>query len=112
MVVLFVTHCGWNSVLESVTTGGPIVTWPTSAEQFYNDKLATRVLKTGAGVGEEKCTRSIGECGCLVRREKMEEVVREMMDAGGEAAEWMRERAAELGEAAKRAVEVGGLSYN
>uniref|UniRef100_A0A0D9W319 Glycosyltransferase n=1 Tax=Leersia perrieri TaxID=77586 RepID=A0A0D9W319_9ORYZ len=32
----FLSHCGWNSVLESVSCGVPMVGWPLSAEQFYN----------------------------------------------------------------------------
>ena len=47
----FVTHCGWNSTLEGVTAGVPMVTWPLSVEQFYNEKLVTRVLKIGVNVG-------------------------------------------------------------
>lgn len=32
----FVSHCGWNSILESVWFGVPIVTWPIYAEQQIN----------------------------------------------------------------------------
>ncbi|PIN22166.1 UDP-glucuronosyl and UDP-glucosyl transferase [Handroanthus impetiginosus] len=32
----FVSHCGWNSILESVWCGVPIATWPLSAEQQAN----------------------------------------------------------------------------
>jgi hypothetical protein len=39
----FVTHCGWNSTLEGVTAGVPMVTWPMFAEQFFNEKLVTQV---------------------------------------------------------------------
>ena len=51
VVGAFVTHCGWNSTLEGVCCGVPMVAWPLSAEQFFNEKLLTDVLKIGVGVG-------------------------------------------------------------
>uniref|UniRef100_A0ACD5T8B0 Uncharacterized protein n=1 Tax=Avena sativa TaxID=4498 RepID=A0ACD5T8B0_AVESA len=33
---VFVTHCGWNSVLEGVTAGVPMLCWPLYAEQKLN----------------------------------------------------------------------------
>ncbi|VAH41285.1 unnamed protein product [Triticum turgidum subsp. durum] len=44
----FVTHCGWNSVLETVAAGVPVLTWPIVFEQFINERLLTEVL----GIGE------------------------------------------------------------
>ncbi|KAL5750475.1 hypothetical protein ACOSP7_025078 [Xanthoceras sorbifolium] len=38
----FVSHCGWNSILESLWYGVPIVTWPLYAEQQFN---AFRMVK-------------------------------------------------------------------
>ncbi|KAM0045562.1 putative UDP-glucuronosyl/UDP-glucosyltransferase, UDP-glycosyltransferase family [Helianthus debilis subsp. tardiflorus] len=50
----FLTHCGWNSNLEGVCAGVPMVTWPQFQEQFYNEKLVVQVLRTGVCVGAKK----------------------------------------------------------
>lgn len=44
----FVTQCGWNSVLEAVAAGVPMLTWPKVYEQFITERLITDVL----GIGE------------------------------------------------------------
>ncbi|XWS62932.1 hypothetical protein CRYUN_Cryun06bG0053000 [Craigia yunnanensis] len=96
----FVTHCGWNSILEVVSAGLPMVTWPVFAEQFYNEKLVTQVLKIGIGVGVQKWVEVVGD---FVKKDAIEKAVKEIMV--GEKAEEMRSRAKALGEKAKRAVD-------
>lgn len=44
----FISHCGWNSALEALENGMPLVGWPMAAEQFYNAKLL--VEKVGVWV--------------------------------------------------------------
>ncbi|KAK6916418.1 UDP-glucuronosyl/UDP-glucosyltransferase [Dillenia turbinata] len=103
----FVTHCGWNSTLEGISAGLPMVTWPVFAEQFFNEKLVTDVLRNGVGVGAKQWVRLEGDS---VKREAITKAVRAVMV--GEESEEMRMRARELGEKARRAVEEGGSSYN
>lgn len=105
----FMTHCGWNSSLEGVDAGIPMITWPLTAEQFSNEKLITDVLKIGVSVGNIEWTWN-SDSKMLVGREKVAEVVGKVMGGGDEAVE-MRRRAIQLGEKAKRAVEEGGSSY-
>ncbi|XP_031258021.1 UDP-glycosyltransferase 92A1-like [Pistacia vera] len=40
----FLSHCGWNSVLESLSHGVPMIGWPVAAEQFYNVKLLEEMI--------------------------------------------------------------------
>lgn len=49
----FVTHCGWNSVLEAAAAGVPALTWPLVFEQFINERLVTEVVAFGARVWED-----------------------------------------------------------
>ncbi|KAK9677679.1 hypothetical protein RND81_11G160200 [Saponaria officinalis] len=104
----FVTHCGWNSTLEGISAGVPMVTWPFFAEQFYNEKLVTQILKIGVQVGAKKWSRmpSIED---VISQDAIEKALTEIM---GEKGEEMRNRAKQLKKLAWKAVEDGGSSYN
>ncbi|ESW29230.1 hypothetical protein PHAVU_002G054100 [Phaseolus vulgaris] len=101
----FVTHCGWNSTLEAVSAGVPMVTWPVSAEQFYNEKLVTELLGIGVPVGVKKWARIVGDS---VGSEKLEKALNRIM--AGEEAEAIRNRAHKLSQTARTAVECNGSS--
>ncbi|PKA65319.1 UDP-glycosyltransferase 73B5 [Apostasia shenzhenica] len=105
----FVSHCGWNSSLEAISAGLPMVTWPLYAEQFYNEKLLVELLKIGVPVGSRVHAFRM-EDRPVVEAAAVEAAVRRLM-GGGEEAEGRRKRARELGEKARRAVEKGGSSY-
>ncbi|XP_019165137.1 PREDICTED: scopoletin glucosyltransferase-like [Ipomoea nil] len=102
----FVTHCGWNSTLEGVCAGVPMVTWPVSAEQFMNEKLITDILRTGTGVGSKEWKREDSDG---VKREAIAEAIKKVMN--GEESEEFRSRAKAMKEKAKKAIEEGGSSY-
>ncbi|KAK7294782.1 hypothetical protein RJT34_17678 [Clitoria ternatea] len=107
-----VTHCGWNSILESVSAGLPMITWPMFAEQFYNERLVANVLKIGVPVGakENKFWASNGE-GTVVGREEIAKAVVKLMGREEECGE-IRMRARKFGDASKKSIEKGGTSYN
>ncbi|XP_038979565.1 UDP-glycosyltransferase 86A1-like [Phoenix dactylifera] len=47
----FLTHCGWNSVLESIRCGVPMLCFPLQTDQFTNRKLVVRDWKVGIDLG-------------------------------------------------------------
>lgn len=100
----FLTHCGWNSTLEGICAGLPMITWPLFAEQFYNEKFVVEILKIGVRVGAEKVVH-LGEeekYGILVKRERIKEAIEDLMKDGKEGDD-RRQKAKELGEMAKKA---------
>ncbi|KAL5707414.1 hypothetical protein ACHQM5_018317 [Ranunculus cassubicifolius] len=107
----FLTHCGWNSTLEGICAGVPFITWPVFAEQFLNEKHITQVMKTGISAGNEVWSEWIEPKDVSVTKEKVEEVVNQLMGNTEEAYN-IRMRAKGLGVMAKRAAEEGGSSYN
>nr|AFJ52944.1 UDP-glycosyltransferase 1 [Linum usitatissimum] len=102
----FITHCGWNSTMEGIAAGVPMVTWPVSAEQFYNETFVTDILCVGVGVGVKEWTMYGGG----VEGGKVAAAVVKVMSESAAAVE-MRRRVAELGKMARRSVEEGGSSF-
>ncbi|KAL6845604.1 hypothetical protein ACP4OV_025099 [Aristida adscensionis] len=96
----FVTHCGWNSTLEGVAAGVPLLCWPQYAEQRLNKVLIAEEMKAGVvmeGYDEE-----------LVSAGEVEAKVRLVMES--EEGERLRERLSAAREKAAEALGDGGSS--
>ncbi|KAJ9555456.1 hypothetical protein OSB04_010070 [Centaurea solstitialis] len=108
----FLTHCGWNSILEGVCSGMPMITWPQFAEQFLNEKLVVQVLGTGVAVGAQSVVHWGEEekFGVKVKSEDVKMAILKVMDSGIEGIE-RRKKAKELGKIANRAIDEGGSSH-
>lgn len=106
----FVTHCGWNSLLESIAHGVPVVTWPHISDQFLNERLVVDVLGVGVPVGVTEPVNLCEDENMPVGREDVARAVSALMGGGAEADE-RRRKAKKYGEEARRAMAKGGSSY-
>jgi UDP:flavonoid glycosyltransferase YjiC (YdhE family) len=106
----FVTNCGWNSTLESVSAGVPMVTWPRFADQFNNEKLAVEVLNVGVSIGAKDFGSGI-ETHEVIAGEVIAESIERLM-GDSEESDAIQKKAKDLGAEARSAVEKGGSSYD
>ncbi|XP_073311522.1 gallate 1-beta-glucosyltransferase 84A24-like [Primulina huaijiensis] len=100
----FVTHCGWNSTMEALASGVPVVAFPQWGDQVTDAKFLVDVFKVGI-----RLCRGEAE-GNIVNREEVERCLREATGGGPKAAE-MKENALKWKKAAAEAVADGGTSY-
>ncbi|KAL4560465.1 hypothetical protein LXL04_032617 [Taraxacum kok-saghyz] len=109
----FITHCGWNSTLEGISAGIPMVTWPHFAEQFLNERFVIDVLKIGVKIGVEVPIMYFEQDKeeKFLTREEIKAAIEALMDIEEEG-QGRRNRARELGEMAKGAMEEGGSSHH
>ncbi|CAN0841963.1 7-deoxyloganetin glucosyltransferase [Linum grandiflorum] len=77
----FLTHCGWNSTMESLTSGVPMICWPFFADQQTNCWFVC--YKWGVGL----------EIDSDVKRDEIDGLIRELID--GVKGKEMKERAME-----------------
>ncbi|XP_049376602.1 UDP-glycosyltransferase 74G1-like [Solanum stenotomum] len=96
----FLTHCGWNSTLEAISLGVPMVTMPQWSDQPTNAKLVKDVWEIGVRAKQD-------EKG-IVRREVVEECIKLLMEE--EKGKLIRENAKKWKELARNAVDEGGSS--
>ncbi|MBA0614133.1 hypothetical protein Godav_014463 [Gossypium davidsonii] len=55
----FMSHCGWNSVLETLSCGVPIIAFPQWGDQVTNAVYLVDVFKTGLRMGRGKGKKGI-----------------------------------------------------
>ncbi|GJX95190.1 hydroquinone glucosyltransferase-like protein [Tanacetum coccineum] len=96
----FLTHCGWNSTLESIVHGVPMIAWPLYAEQHMNAKVMTEALCLAIRT-------QVDENG-IIRKEVIEKAVKELME--GEEGKKVTKRLKELKCASMKALSIGGSS--
>ncbi|KAJ8451685.1 hypothetical protein Cgig2_018319 [Carnegiea gigantea] len=96
----FVTHCGWNSTLEGLSLGVPMVGFPQWSDQLPNAKFIEDVWGVGVRAKEH-------EKG-LVRREEFLNCLQDVTE--GKRSKGIRENASKWRELAKKAVSHDGSS--
>ncbi|XP_010024031.2 zeatin O-glucosyltransferase [Eucalyptus grandis] len=98
----FLSHCGWNSCMESISMGVPILAWPMHSDQSSNAVLITQVLKIGLMV--QDCMSQ----DKVVKSSAIQGAVEALM--ASEQGDEMRKSAAELGAAVRGSMDEGGVS--
>ncbi|TMW85460.1 hypothetical protein EJD97_023111 [Solanum chilense] len=95
----FMSHCGWNSCIESISMGVPMAAWPIHSDQPRNTVLITKVLKIGIIVRDWENRYE------LVSAAKVKNAVRFLMDSA--EGEELRRRVTELSSSVKKSVTNG-----
>ncbi|RWR72903.1 UDP-glycosyltransferase 83A1 [Cinnamomum micranthum f. kanehirae] len=96
-VACFITHCGWNSTVEGLVNGVPMLCWPYFADQFLNQVYVSDVWRVRLKMDPD------GD-GIIPRGEIKKKVEDLLGDEGVKA------RVLELKEMAKKSVTEGGSS--
>ncbi|XP_073040317.1 LOW QUALITY PROTEIN: UDP-glucose iridoid glucosyltransferase-like [Primulina eburnea] len=94
----FLTHCGWNSTLESICEGVPMICRPCFADQLVDSRYLTHVWRVGLEL--EKNSGRLG----------IENAVRTILTS--KEGEEMKVRASRMKQEMERCVLRGGSSYN
>ncbi|KAK4437422.1 UDP-glucose flavonoid 3-O-glucosyltransferase 6 [Sesamum alatum] len=100
----FVSHCGWNSTLESVWCGVPMAVWPLGAEQQANAFLLVKELEMAVEVKMDYRKES----NVIVSAETIEKAIKQLMDLEN----GIRVKMVVLKEKSRMALMEGGSSYN
>lgn len=95
----FLSHCGWNSILESISLGIPLLGFPLGNDQYTNCKLLADERKIGLRLKSSNDTEKV------IGREEIAEKVRRLMEG-----EELRRTAERLRDVVQMEVKKGGTS--
>lgn len=99
----FVSHCGWNSILESLWFGVPIATWPLYAEQQMNAFEMVKELELAVEIRLDYRKGSK-----VVTGEELERALRRLMDDNNE----VKSRVKRMREKCRVVLVENGSAYN
>ncbi|KAI3855462.1 hypothetical protein MKX03_025420 [Papaver bracteatum] len=103
----FMSHCGWNSVLESICESVPLLGFPITADQYWNARMVEDYYGVGVKVlADNGSVRGFFSSECIANK------VKELMNAEGEKGKEIRENVKKLSEKARSAMEEGGSSWD
>ncbi|KAK1586207.1 hypothetical protein Q3G72_000127 [Acer saccharum] len=100
----FWTHCGFNSTLEALYAGVPMLTFPIFSDQVPNSKQIAEDWKVGCRVKRETGS------DYLVSREEILDLVKRFMDSDSDDKKEMKKRARKIQELCHVAISEGGSS--
>ncbi|CAA2966217.1 UDP-glycosyltransferase 90A1-like [Olea europaea subsp. europaea] len=100
----FLSHCGWNSVLESICAEVPILAWPMMAEQQLNARMVVEEIKIGLRVETIN-----GSGNGFVQSKSLKNKVKELIE--GEKRNELRKNVKEAAEMARNSMKEGGSSW-
>ncbi|XP_057756697.1 UDP-glycosyltransferase 83A1-like [Arachis stenosperma] len=109
-IACFVSHCGWNSTMDGVSSGTPFLCWPYYADQLYNKNYVCDVWKVGLGFDSDqngiisrweikkKVDQLLGDQNIRIRSQKMKDMIINNIAEGGQSSEnfnkftkWLKE---------------------
>ncbi|XP_031486115.1 UDP-glycosyltransferase 83A1-like [Nymphaea colorata] len=97
-VACFLTHCGWNSTMEGLSNGVPMLCWPYIGDQFQNQSCIVHIWKVGLSVTQV--------CDELVTKEEIKSKLEALLSDHG-----IKERVVELKKHGEMSMIEGGDSF-
>ncbi|KAF3783008.1 UDP-glycosyltransferase [Nymphaea thermarum] len=97
-VPCFLTHCGWNSTMEGLSNGVPMLCWPYIGDQFQNQSYIVHIWKVGLSLTQG--------CDELVTKEEIKSKLEALLSDHG-----IKERVVELKKQGEMSMIEGGDSF-